>query len=27
VEYHAGFWLKTWLAFRIILVGAKQPGR
>jgi 2-polyprenyl-3-methyl-5-hydroxy-6-metoxy-1,4-benzoquinol methylase len=27
VEYAAGFWLKTWLAFRIILVGVKQPGR
>ena len=27
VEYYAGFWLKTWLAFRIILVGVKRPGR
>ncbi len=24
VEYAAGFWLKTWFAFRIILVGVKK---
>lgn len=26
-EYAAGFWLKSWLAFRIILVGVKNPER
>jgi 2-polyprenyl-3-methyl-5-hydroxy-6-metoxy-1,4-benzoquinol methylase len=26
VEYAAGFWLKSWFAFRIIIVGVKKPS-
>ena len=26
IEYAAGFWFKTWFAFRIILVGVKNPA-
>jgi len=26
IEYAAGFWLKSWFAFRIILVGVKNPA-